>query len=150
MSVNLNAAWIKSQVDVGATAGGNLARYRPLQGQSPYIVNAGVYYNDVERGYSINAAYNIFGPRIYLVGDINFPTMWEMPRQSLDLQASKRIGEQFEVKFNIQNLLNAPFRILQDNNFDQEIKNSEALIQRYRVGTNYSLAFGWRFAHKDN
>src|SRR5205085_12082668 len=90
MSFNLIAAYIKSQVDIGAAAGGNLARYRPLQGQSPYIVNAGAYYTDEERGYSINAAYNVFGPRIYLVGDINFPTMWEMPRQSLDLQASKK------------------------------------------------------------
>ncbi|MEJ0030580.1 MAG: hypothetical protein WDO15_09510 [Bacteroidota bacterium] len=74
---------------MGANAGGNLARYRPLQGQSPYILNAGVYYNDEESGFSVNAAYNVFGPRIYSVGDINFPTFWEMPspgRRSSDLE----------------------------------------------------------------
>jgi hypothetical protein len=144
-SLNLNAAWIKSEVDIGATAGGNLARYRPLQGQSPYILNAGVYYNDEEKGYSFNAALNVFGPRIFLVGDINYPTMWELPRKALDLQAAKKFGDHFEVKFNIQNLLNAPFQILQDDNFDQEIKRSEALVQKYRVGTQYSLSLAWKF-----
>lgn len=145
MSVNLNAALIKSQVDIGATAGGNLARYRPMQGQSPYIVNIGAYYNDEENGYSVNAAFNIFGPRIFVVGDINYPTMWELPRKALDLQASKRFGKQFEVKFNIQNLLNSPFQIRQDDNFDQEIRKGEALVQKYRVGTQYSLSLGWKF-----
>jgi TonB-dependent receptor len=144
-SFNINAAYIKSQVDIGANAGGNLARYRPLQGQSPYIINGGVYYNDEESGFSVNAAYNVFGPRIYSVGDVNFPTFWEMPRQSLDFQVSKRLTKAFSIKLNAQNLLNTPFRILQDNNFDQEIKSSEALIQKYKVGSQFSFSLNWMF-----
>lgn len=144
-SFNINAAYIKSEVDIGANAGANLARYRPLQGQSPYIVNAGLYYNDEDTGFSINAAYNVFGPRIYSVGDINFPTFWEMPRQAVDLQVSKRITKSMTIKANAQNLLNTPFRILQDSDQDQEIKNTDLLIQKYRVGTQYSLSLNWMF-----
>ncbi|CAN5186263.1 TonB-dependent receptor [soil metagenome] len=143
-SVNINAAWIDSNVDIG-TANTNQQQNRPLQGQSPYIINTGLYYTDEENGYSINFAYNVFGPRIFTVGDKLFPSWWEMPRSSLDFQASKKFGKIFEVKLNIQNILNSPFRIYQDNNSDNKIEDAEALIQRYQVGTQYALGLQWKF-----
>lgn len=146
-SVNLNAAYIESNVDVGAAAT-NQIQNRPLQGQSPYIINLGVYYNDEETGFSVNAAYNVFGPRIFSVGDKIFPSWWEMPRQSVDFQIAKTWNKRFETKLNIQNLLNATYRLYQDNNNDNEIKiDQEALIQRYQVGTQFSLGLSWKL-HK--
>ncbi len=42
---------------------------RPLQGQSPYIVNAGLYYTSSEKiGLSASLLYNIIGKRIVGVG----------------------------------------------------------------------------------
>jgi outer membrane receptor for ferrienterochelin and colicin len=144
-SVNLNAAYIKSNVDVG-TAATNQIQNRPLQGQSPYIINLGLYYNDEEKGFSVNTAYNVFGPRIFSVGDKIFPSWWEMPRQSLDFQIAKIWNKRFETKLNIQNLLNAATRLYQDNNNDNEIKvDQEALIQRYKVGTQFSVGLSWKF-----
>lgn len=144
-SVNLNAAWIQSNVDIG-TAATNQIQNRPLQGQSPYIVNMGLYYNDEEKGFSVNAAYNVFGPRIFSVGDKVFPSWWEMPRQSVDFQIAKTWNKRFEAKLNIQNLLNAAYRLYQDNNNDNEIKlDQEALIQRYQVGTQFSVGLSWKF-----
>ncbi len=146
-SVNLNAAYIESNVDVGAAAT-NQIQNRPLQGQSPYIINLGVYYNDEETGFTVNAAYNVFGPRIFSVGDKIFPSWWEMPRQSVDFQIAKTWNKRFETKLNIQNLLNATYRLYQDNNNDNEIKiDQEALIQRYQVGTQFSLGLSWKL-HK--
>jgi len=144
-SVNLNAAYIQSNVDIG-TAATNQIQNRPLQGQSPYIINMGVYYNDLDKGFSVNAAYNVFGPRIFSVGDKIFPSWWELPRQSVDFQISKTWNHRFETKLNIQNLLNAATRLYQDNNNDNEIKiDQEALIQRYQVGTQFSVGLGWKF-----
>jgi outer membrane receptor protein involved in Fe transport len=138
-SVNVNAAWIKSEVDVGSGAT-NQARFRPLQGQSPYIINTGVYYLD-EAGFSLNVAYNVFGQRIFSVGDQLFPSWWEKARNSLDLQIAKTFREKYELKFNVQNLLNAPYRIVQDSNNDNTLVNSDPIIQKYTVGTQYSLSF---------
>ncbi len=147
-SINLNTAYIQSNVDVG-TAATNQIQNRPLQGQSPYIVNVGLYYNDVEKGFSVNTAYNVFGPRIFSVGDVIFPSWWEMPRQSVDFQIAKTWHKRFETKLNIQNLLNATYRLYQDNNSDNEIKvDQEALIQRYQIGTQFSVGLSWKF-HKD-
>jgi TonB-dependent receptor len=144
-SVNLNAAYIESNVDIG-TAATNQIQNRPLQGQSPYIVNLGLYYSDIETGFSVNAAYNVFGPRIFSVGDVIFPSWWELPRQSVDFQIAKTWKKRFETKLNIQNLLNATYRLYQDNNNDNEIKvDQEALIQRYQVGTQFSVGLSWKF-----
>jgi len=144
-SFNLNAAFITSTVDIG-TAATNQLQNRPLQGQSPYIINFGLYYNDEESGLSVNGAYNVFGPRIFSVGDKIFPSWWELPRQSLDFQISKTWKKQFEAKLNIQNALNTPYRIYQDNNSDNEIKTNEALIQKYKVGAQFSLGVAWKFS----
>lgn len=144
-SFNLNAALIASNVDIGDSAT-NQVRNRPLQGQSPYIVNFGLYYYDDQSGISINGAYNIFGPRIFAVGDKIFPNWWELPRHSLDFQISKTWGKQFETKLNVQNVLNATYRIYQDNNSDQKIGDDEALIQKYKVGTQFSIGLNWKFS----
>ena len=71
-----------------------------------------------------------------------------MPRQSVDFQIAKTWNKRFETKLNIQNLLNATYRLYQDNNNDNEIKiDQEALIQRYQVGTQFSLGLSWKL-HK--
>jgi TonB-dependent receptor len=145
MSVNLNAAWIWSQVDIGnSSASQNQSQYRPLQGQSPYIINAGLYYHDDVTGLSLNSAYNVFGPRIFSVGDNTFPTWWELPRHSLDFQIAKAwAGGKYETKLNIQNALNTSFRIYQDNNLDNTIKTSESPIQNYQNGTLFTVGLIW-------
>jgi len=145
-SVNFNAAYIQSNVDIGTVAT-NQIQNRPLQGQSPYIINVGLYYNDVETGFSVNTAYNVFGPRIFSVGDKIFPSWWEMPRQSLDFQIARLWNKKFETKLNIQNLLNAVTRLYQDNNNDNVIKvDQEAIIQRFQVGTQFSVGLAWKFS----
>lgn len=149
-SVNLNAAWIHSNVDIGNNlANANQIRNRPLQGQSPYIINAGVYYLEEVTGLSVNLAYNVFGPRIFSVGDKNFPSWWEMPRNSMDFQISKTWAKRFETKFNIQNLLDATYSIYQDNDNNNEIHtDQEAVIRQHKVGSTFTLGFVWKFVPK--
>ena len=148
-SFNLNAALIKSEVNVGTQAS-NQSQFRQLQGQSPYIINFGLYYSDEVTGLSLNGAYNLFGARIFTVGDKLFPSWFEMPRNSLDFQIAKKWGSQrFETKLNVQNALNSAYRIYQDNNSDNKIQKEEALIQRYKTGTLFSLALSWKF-NKEN
>jgi TonB-dependent receptor len=145
-SINANAALIKSQVDIGTDPSTlNQARFRPLTGQSPYIINIGTYYNDEVSGFSANIAYNVFGPRIFIVGDLLYPTWFEMPRNILDVQVAKQFKKKYEIKFNVQNLLNANYQFKQDNTNDSEIQSSDPLIRGYRVGAQYSLSFSVKF-----
>jgi TonB-dependent receptor len=142
-SVNVNASWINSEVNIGPGASNQIQK-RPLQGQSPYVINTGLYYSDEETGLSANVAYNVFGPRIFSVGDKVFPSWWELPRHSLDLQLAKIWKNRLETKFNVQNALNAAYRLYQDNNNDNKIGDEEAVIQRYQVGTQFSLGISYK------
>jgi TonB-dependent receptor len=144
-SLNLNSSLIKSQVDMGEGVTFQ-KRFRPLQGQSPYVINTAVYYNDIDHGYSVNLAYNIFGNRIFSVGSVLFPTWIERPRNAVDLQISKSFKNNMEVKLNVQNLLNAPYRIFQDN--DENNKVDEKIddpIQVYKTSQLITLSWNWKF-----
>jgi hypothetical protein len=137
-SFNINSSVIRSQVDLGATAVAQ-DQIRPLQGQSPYIVNAAVYYNDEKRNLSVSAVYNIIGERIYSVGDVLFPTIYELPRNSIDLTITKKISKQVTFKMGFQDLLNAPFRFYQDSNRDGKITASDDPVFTFRRGTYSSF-----------
>ncbi len=83
---------------------------RPLQGQSPYIVNFGLFYQEPEKGFMASLVYNRIGKRIIAVGRPSpnewesIPDIYEMPRNEADLSVSKKIGEKLELKAGIKDL----------------------------------------------
>ncbi|KAA6438764.1 TonB-dependent receptor plug domain-containing protein [Dyadobacter flavalbus] len=143
LSVLLNASVITSNVLTGFAGQEN---DRQLQGQSPYLINAGIYFNDVNRGWQVNALYNVVGRRIFLVGDKELqPTVYEMARNVIDLNVVKALGEHLEIKLGIQDLLNQRFRLIQDSNLDQKITNVDESYQSYRRGSYSQIGINYRF-----
>lgn len=140
MSVNLNGSLIASQVDYGKTVNSAVQdTKRALQGQSPYIANAVLNYHDEKSGWNIGAAYNVIGTRIFAIGNVDFPTIYELPRNAIDLTVSKTIGKALAVKVGIQDLLNAPYRFFQDTNRDRKINEpNDDMIIRYQRGTLFT------------
>jgi len=106
LTLVLNASLIKSEVKVDDP----LARSskRNMQGQSPYIVNTGLFYQNDSLKYSFSILYNIIGPRIVFVGTVDNPHTYEMPRNLIDLSISKKIGNKLNLKLNIKDILNQP------------------------------------------
>jgi hypothetical protein len=124
MSANANVSYIWSEVDLGASAT-NQDRVRPLQGQSPYILNIGLAYTDNQKKFGVSTYYNIFGDRIYSVGDVNFPTIYELPRHSLDLTITKELTSKVALKAGVRDLFNARYRFVQDSNRDAKITSRD-------------------------
>jgi outer membrane receptor protein involved in Fe transport len=145
-----NASYIYTEVDLGGE--GELAQdqIRPLQGQSPYVVNAGLHYRDDERGNSMSLLYNVAGPRIFFVGNDNFPTVYELPRHMLDLVMTKKMNARVDIKFGISNIFNARTLLVQDTDRNNKIEydyNSESpddLIMHFRRGVLWSGSFVFR------
>jgi len=83
---------------------------RPLQGQSPYIMNFGLFYQKPDKGLTASLVYNRIGKRIIAVGRPSpnawesIPDIYEMPRNEADIAVSKRIGEKIELKAGIKDL----------------------------------------------
>lgn len=135
-----NFAYIQSRVDNTNSNGGGI---RPLQGQSPYIVNAGLQYLDNEKGWGVSVSYNLIGRRIVLVGSpMADPSIWENPRHVLDIQLSKTFKQKFELKFNIRDLLAQNQIRYQDiNNNGKLDKGSETQNQNATHTNQYDNIF---------
>jgi TonB-dependent receptor len=141
LSININASYIFSEVDLGAAAQSQDSK-RALQGQSPYIINGALGYED-EKGLGINLIYNRFGNRIFSVGDDAFNTYYEIERNQLDATISKKF-KKLKVKLGLQNILNDPFKLMEDSNRDNKInKANDNVISSFRRGALYTLGFSY-------
>lgn len=103
---NANASYIKSEVKVPTTV--NTTGKRPMQGQSPYLINAGLQYTSkTENPSSVTLLFNRIGKRIWVVGNVRDPDIYENPRNILDLQLSQKFAKsRAEVKLNYSDILN--------------------------------------------
>ncbi len=116
LTVYSNLSIIRSQVDVSNVAG-SVADSRPLQGQSPYVFNAGIRYDNARNQWGVALNVNRVGQRIYIVGNVNEPDLWEQGRTFLDLQITKGFWKgRAQFKLNIQNIL-AQDQVFYQNNF---------------------------------
>ncbi len=139
-----NVSFIKSKVDVSQINGAT-GTERPLQGQSPVIVNAGIQYAPSD-SWNISASYNLVGKRIYIVGSTSEPDYWEKPRNVLDVQVVKRIKERLEIKLNVRDVLAQNLIFYQDINkdgkYDEKIDNtmtSTSFGQTVSIGVSYKF-----------
>lgn len=109
-----NLGLIRSKVDVSQNIGTPYAS-RPLQGQSPYVFNFGMTYQ-TKSDLSFTANINKVGPRIYVLGSVLQPDIWEKSRTFLDLQVAKQfLNKKLELKINCQNVLAQKLIFYQNN-----------------------------------
>jgi len=120
-----NLSYFKSNVLISSW-------YRPLQGQSPYIINAGLFYTKDK--YSVNMLYNRIGERISAVGFQGYPDIYENARDVLDITAQYQ-GKNTTIKFTISDLLSQNSRFYQGNR-DLITTNNETNI---KLSVNYKL-----------
>jgi len=144
LSVLFNASLIDSKIELGKDAV-RQSDDRPMQGQSPYIVNAGLYYRNMKNNVMVNLLYNVIGKRIFAIGYDVYPDIYEMPRNQIDLTLTKGFGEHFEVKAGISDLLNEDFILLQNANEDGKFdKKNDQIIQKYQQGRLFTLALKYK------
>ena len=98
-----NGALIRSEVEFGD------GYKRTLQGQSPFVVNASLFYEN-KNGLQVNASFNKIGPRIAYIGvPMNVQpfgaNIYEFGRSILDLQISKNITKSSVLKVTCGDLL---------------------------------------------
>ena len=146
LSVLFNAALIQSSVELGDAGLAQSKTERPMFGQSPYIVNAGLYYHNEEIDLQVNLLYNVIGKRIFIIGYDDYPDIYEMPRNIFDLTLTKGIGNRLELKAGVRDMLNESIVLMQDANQDGifDMKNDH-VIQKYKPGATISIGLGYRF-----
>lgn len=145
LTVLFNTALIHSAVELGEAGIGQSVTERPMQGQSPYIVNAGLYYRNVANSLQVNLLYNVIGKRIFIIGFDDYPDIYEMPRNHFDLTITKGLNNKLEIKAGVRDILNENIILMQDANQDGLFdKRQDQVIQKYRPGTTFSLGLSYK------
>lgn len=156
-----NFSYIYSRVDanniIGTTSTVGTKADRPLQGQSPYLINGSILYNMPKTGLAFSAMYNRIGQRIAIVGNASIPTTWENGRDVIDLQISKTVlKNKGEVKLTVGDLLNqnTTYYWNTDNKdaytagSSKVGKGNDQVFQQFKLGTTLTLGFNYRFGGK--
>lgn len=143
----MNAAYIHSKVYFPE---GSIFRNRPMQGQSPYVVNAGIFYQNDKKSLSLSLQYNVIGDRILAVGipfqnqAQDIPDYYEKHQHLVDITVSKEYGKKLEIKAGVKNLLNQKYNTYQpfmDSNNNNMIMNNKL----YNQGITFTLGVNFRF-----
>lgn len=150
-SVSGNFTWVKSQIDMTDAEYNSRKGYeklnqaiiktRQMAGQSPYVINAGITYNNFETGLNAGIFYNVKGPTLYIVGAGLFPDVYQEPFHNLSFSINKKIGKNKKtvIDFKISNILNDKNEIL--------YKAYEAENQIFE-SRSLGVAFGLGISHK--
>jgi hypothetical protein len=118
---------------------------RPLQGQSPYLLNAGLQYTSDM--FNASVLYNRVGQRLTLVGNEEFPNVYERPRNQVDIQLSKKVLDgQGEIRINFQDILNNAFYFYENVNENTGFQEGvDRLFNSYKQGSTITVGFTYDF-----
>ncbi|MBL7961561.1 TonB-dependent receptor, partial [bacterium] len=116
---------------------------RPMQGQSPYVVNIGLNYANAVSRTDVNLSYNVFGERIAEIstklndaqGNKIYDDVYEQPFHQLDLTVGQKITKNIKLKANWKNMLNQTV----------QFKMSEFVTNEYKPGMSFSTSVTYDF-----
>ena len=135
LSIIGNYTRIKSSVNVKGTETTIARENRPLQGQSPYVINLGLFFNEPNIGTSFSITYNRIGERIVEVATAYQEDIIEKPRDVVDLKISQNLFSGFSLSFGIKDILARDIQFLQGNLPARTIKTNST----YSLGLTYKL-----------
>lgn len=144
LSFNGNLTFVESEVTNGSsirvylpgTGETELAvvpTNRALQGQSPYVLNAGLTWAPVDGGPTATALFNRFGRRIDAVGGQATPDVFEEARSQLDAVVEWPIRGGWKAKISASRLIGN----------EVEFTQGGGLLRSWDLGRSVSLGISW-------
>jgi outer membrane receptor protein involved in Fe transport len=146
VQVYTNLAFIHSKIEFNKYS--TALTDRPLQGQSPYVLNSGLQFNNSKSGWGLNFSYNKIGRRIACVGAPKIAKygldIYENPRDVIDLQISKSM-KKWDVKLTSGDLLAQSLVFYQDVDNNKKWNAGDNTIFNYRNGRTITMAIAYKF-----
>jgi TonB-dependent receptor len=106
---------------------------RALQGQSPYVINLNLDYDNKDIGTNVTLLFNVFGARIDTVGTDRRPDTYQESFNQLDFVMSQTFGKdkKNKVRFKMQNILDP----------DAVLTLGGEIRETYKKGRRASLSY---------
>jgi len=154
-NININASFIKSRQEMDKSINGEyeskllnlrdgetMSSTRSLQGQSPYLINAGINYSNKDKGLQTGLYYNVQGKSLEVVGIGAIPDVFTMPFNSLNFTFSKALDleQKSNLTFKIENLLNNDIE-----SHYQSYKAADQVFSKKHLGMTFSFGYSIKF-----
>ena len=130
-----NAAWISSKAILSENIGIQGTENPRFQGQSPYVYNLQLMYDNPDTLWTATVLYNVSGPRITEYGAYSMPDTSREPFHRLDFVASKTLKERLKISMKFQNILGSR----------TESVVGDAVVDSIQRGRALSLGVGLTF-----
>lgn len=151
-NINANLTFVQSQISMTdrefnsrkeyEKLGETIKNTRNMAGQSPYVINTGLSYANVESGINYGLFYNVKGPTLYIVGAGLFPDIYNEPFHSLNFSFNKKFGkdQRSAVEFKVANLLNDRIET-----FYQSYNATKQPFSSFNPGMAFSIGYTLSF-----
>ena len=116
--------------------------YRVMQGQAPYLINAGINYTNIENNLELGIFYNVQGRTLSVVSINREPDIYSSPFHSLNLSVSKKLGvkNRMTISFGSKNILDSKKQLITDSfNAREEIYSSYDYGREFYFTLSYNL-----------
>ncbi len=149
LSIGTNFAYIYSRVRLRprcepsadndcndlSSADVSTSRSRPLQDQSPFVVNAYLDYDNRDSGTRARVLYNVEGRRITNVGGLGLPDVYLEPRHKVDITVGQEVHPGLDLDLTVENVANAAWSWTQ----------ADRTIEQWRSGVTFTLGLSYKF-----
>ncbi|NNL79523.1 MAG: TonB-dependent receptor, partial [Flavobacteriaceae bacterium] len=152
LKLNTNVSIIKSELTMSdpefeartlaARDEETIDRERDLQGQSPYLINAGFDYTYDEIGLQTGLFYNVQGKTLEVVGTGIVPDVYTKPFHSLNFTLNKSFGSERRsaIDLKVANILGSE----RESSFES-FQAQDQIYSLRQPGTEFSLGYSYRF-----
>jgi outer membrane receptor for ferrienterochelin and colicin len=151
-TTTLNVAFIHSKVHFEESSN---SHDRPMQGQSPYLINAGLFYRTSNGALSLGLFYNRIGERIIGLGRVgsnsinnDIPDLYERSRNLLDFTFAVRLSAMFELRGAVRDLFAEQVAWVQYPKFtaaDGTLHERTQTTRAYAPGRSFTLTLSAHF-----
>lgn len=128
----------QEELDIIRAADPNAGTTRGLVGQSPFLANVDLTYENPKWGSVFSLYYNVFGDRLRVVSEGAAPDVFERSRTTLDVLYAQRIWRGVSMKLSAKNLTNSSATM------SQQFHDTDYIYQIYESGRTFSLGFTYK------
>jgi outer membrane receptor protein involved in Fe transport len=153
-SIISNISVTKSRIELSLTeyfsrienarTGQEVGKYREMAGQAPWIINSGLTYTGVERGFfsdfEAGIYYNVQGKTLQYVGIADRPDIYTLPFHSMNFTASKNLGKEkrMQIGIKVDNILND-----KKESVFKSFNPTDQFFTKLEPGTTYHLKLSY-------
>ncbi|MBK7141735.1 MAG: TonB-dependent receptor [bacterium] len=115
----------------------NASETREFQGQSPFVLNLDLGYDNEKTGTNVNLMYNRFGKRLSEVTLGVTPSVYEQARTTVDVTLSQKLWGGVTLKGSAKNLTDS------EHLKTYELYGRDYVAQSYKTGVTYGIGMSY-------